>query len=144
MNYDMIMLKNAVRMNKSAKILSRELQRLAIQSYDTLHWRDGTMGQVAAMGALTQDISRLRLFWDSVVGALKRISPAERALLVAVYLKCCDKQRLADRFGVSVSTVYRKLFVARKHFCAALQKMGCDEQWFQQNYGDFDWLVRRR
>lgn len=142
MKYELIMLKNALRMKKNAKILTKEMQLLAMQSYDVLNWRDGTMGQIEAIGNYINQIDCLTEFYNSVEKALLIVPKGYRALLVEVYFKCTDKLLLAKKYKVSRSTVYRKLFTARELFRDALQSIGCDEQWFISNYSDFDWIDR--
>ncbi len=143
MNYESIMLKNAIRMKKSANLLVREMRLVAMRSYDTTLWRNGTMGQVAALSELSQRADLLNMFYESVKKALLLIPARYRALLVAVYFKHRDKQEIAMRYATSVSTVYRKLFAARNSFRLALQSIGCTEQWFRENYSEFDWVLRK-
>lgn len=140
MNYELILLKNTLRMNKNIKLLTKEMQLIAMRSYDTFNWRNGTMGQIEAISNYSEQIDRLTILCNSVKKALLIVPNGYRALLVEVYFKGADKMQLAKRYRVSRSTVYRKLNGARELFRQALQSIGCDEQWFVDNYSDFDWI----
>ena len=142
MNYELIMLKNAQRMKKNIKILTKEMQLIAMRSYDTTNWKNGTLGQIDAISELSSEIEHLVSFCNSIEKALLIIPSKYRALLVAVYFKNYDKEQLGKRFGVSRSTVYRKLFVARKLFYEALQSIGCTEEWFKALYCEKDSPLR--
>ena len=138
MKYELIMLRNALRMKKSAKILTEEMKLIALRSYSTFNWRDGTMGQIEAIGKISQQIEDCNIFYNSVKKALLIVPKGYRALLVAVYFKNVDKQELASKYKVSLSTVYRKLLYARESFLGALCSLGCSEEWFLNNYGELD------
>lgn len=143
MNYELTMLKNAVRMKKSAALIAREIRLIATKSYDVSYWRNGTMGQVQAISELSAQAELLNDFYTAVRRALFALPAPYRALLVSVYIKDVDRQALAQRYDVSLSSVYRKLCDARRLFSNALVDMGCDEQWFKERYSDFEWVVRR-
>lgn len=142
MRYELIMLRNALRMKRTANILTKEMKLIALRSYSTLNWRDGTMGQIRALSQTSQQIADCLDFYNSVEKALLIVPSGYRALLVAVYLKNTDKKQIATRYRVSVSTVYRKLLRARETFLRALNTIGCNEQWFTDRYGEYNWDER--
>ena len=142
MNYELIMLRNALRMRKCAERFGEELNQIALGSYDTFNWRGGTMGQIEALSRASERIEECLRFYEIVKNALLVIPKSYRALLVAVYLKKTDKKAIAKRYCVSLSTVYRKLLRARTSFLHALQAMGCDEEWFVSNYGEYEFEER--
>ena len=142
MNYELIMLRNALHMKRNANILTEEMKLIALQSYSTLNWRNGTMGQVKEIARVSQQIDDCNTFYNSVKKALLIVPKGYRALLVTVYFKNVDKQEIAKRYGVSRSTVYRKLLYARESFLAALNSIGCTEEWFVSNYGELDFAKR--
>ncbi len=144
MNYELTMLKNALRMRKAARRLSREMQTAALTSYDTTDWRGGTLAQMQAMAELSERVNVLNAFFQAVREGLLRLTAAHRTLLVEVYVKRCDRARLAERYKVSLSTVYRKLAVARGCFRRALESLGCTEQWFNESFCGYDWIVNKR
>ena len=142
MNYELIMLRNALRMKRCADKFREELQQIAMTSYNTFSWRNGTMGQIEAMARAQDRIEECMRFYESVKSALLILPKPYRALLVAVYVKHVDKSVIVKRYHVSLSTVYRKLFRARTAFANALRSLGCDEQWFTDHYGDYDFEER--
>ena len=142
MNYELLMLKNAIRMKKTANILTKELELVAMKSYNTLNWRNGTIGQVEAISNISAQIDECLTFYNAVEKALLIIPRGYSALLVTVYFKNTDKAELAKKYKVSRSTVYRKLYSAREMFMHALISLGCTEEWFTANYSHYDFIVR--
>ena len=140
MNYELIMLKNALRMKKNANILSKQLTLVAMKSYDTINWRNGTMGQVEAITNISKEMDDCLTFYNAVEKALLMIPKGYAALLVRVYFKNADKMSLAKKYGVSRSTVYRKLYTARDLFLRALVSLGFTEEWFGASYGSYDFF----
>ena len=141
MNYATIMLKNAIRMKASAKTLADEILRIALTSYDTVNWREGTMGQVEAISNLSAEIDECNSFYNAVKQALLSIPKKYAVLLVKVYFKRADKELLATKYGVSRSTVYRKLFAAREMFGKTLNLLGFTEDWFYEHYAHYDFIT---
>ena len=129
-------------MKKTANILSKQLTLVAMNSYDTLNWRNGTMGQVEAITQISNQIDEYLTFYNAVKKALYMMPKGHAALLVTVYFKNSDKDSLAKKYGVSRSTVYRKLYAAREMFKCALNSLGCTEQWFNDNYSGYDFIDR--
>ena len=142
MNYELIMLRNALRMKKCANRFREEMEHIALTSYNTLTWRNGTMGQIDAMASAQDKVEECQRFYEVVKNALLVLPKGYRALLVSVYLKRTDKNALAKRYRVSLSTVYRKLFQARTSLSNALKNMGYDEEWFLNTYGDYEFEER--
>lgn len=141
MNFELIMLNNAIRMKNTANILTRELELTAMRSYDTTCWRNGTMGQIEEIVNFSTKIDECLAFYNAVEKALLLIPKTYRALLVAVYFKNTDKLSLAKKYGVSRATVYRKLYRARELFLQALVSIGCTEDWYNVNYGHYDFAT---
>ena len=94
------------------------------------------MGQIAAIREMTSVAERLEELCRNVGNALSLVPRKQRALLVAVYARGADKSELAAKFNVSLSTVYRKLIVARKIFLNKLRAVGLTESVFVADYGD--------
>ena len=129
-------------MKKTANILTKELTLVAMNSYDTFNWRNGTMGQVEAISNISAQIDECLSFYNAVEKALLMLPKGYRVLLATVYFKNIDKVELAKKYGVSRSTVYRKLYSAREMFVRSLSSLGCTEEWFLDNYSHYDFIVR--
>ncbi len=140
MNYELTMLKNVVRAQKSAQSIAHRIRLLAMRSYDTAGFRNGTLGQVQKLQKMCCRAELFNGFCRFVKKALNRLPAGVRALLVEVYVKNRSRSDVAKRCGVNVGKVYRKLFAARKLFRDALEKEGCTERFFNESYGCFDWL----
>lgn len=138
MNYELIMLRSANRIKYCDKSLSLEIKQIALTSYAVLNYKDGTMGQIRLMSERAQLRDKCRLFWQSLVEALKIMPKPYCALLVTVYFKKSDIPSLCARFKKSKSTLYRKLWEARNHLKNALTSLGYDEKWFKDNFSDMD------
>ncbi len=136
MNYELTMLQNVGGMTAHVKSLAAEMKKIALRSYDTLNWKNGTAGQVALLSEMSAQADACKNYIRHVKEALAQTPKGYRALLVAVYIQRRNKKAIADRYGVSLSTVYRKLFWARQRFRRALERAGCTEKWFCDNYGD--------
>ncbi len=136
MNYELTLLRNYSMIKRSASVLRGSARLIALRSYDSARWRDGTMGQIAAIREMTSVAERLEELCRNVGNALSLVPRKQRALLVAVYARGADKSELAAKFNVSLSTVYRKLIVARKIFLNKLRAVGLTESVFVADYGD--------
>ena len=141
MNHELIMLRGANRMKYYAKSVSQEIMRIAVSSYSTMNYKNGTMGQVEAICQRAKVRDNCLLFYNALIDGLRRIPKGNRALLVAVYLKNADKSAICAKYKVSSSTLYRKLFVSRSLLRAELDALGYDEQWFRENFGYIDWIA---
>ena len=140
MNHELIMLRGANRMKYYAQSVSQEIMRIAVTSYSTLNYKDGTMGQVKEICSRAKIRDDCLLFYNALVSALRRIPKGNRALLVAVYLKNADKKSICAKYKVSASTLYRKLYVSRSLLRAELDALGYDEKWFTDAYSYIDWI----
>lgn len=144
MNYELTLLKNASTLTKSVSLCRRSAQLLAMKSYDTAGWRNGTFGQIAAIEDLLKLADNLQQLCKLIKHSLLLVPRPERALLVAVYVRNLHKKEVAKRYGVSLSTVYRKLYLSRKCFAQMLSRLGLTEEVFENEYGDLnmqgDWV----
>lgn len=143
MNHELVMLRGALRMKQSAHEFNKTIKNLALKSYSTFNWRDGTMGQVQAICDYTERRDKCLRFYNGVADALKLTPKGYRALICEVYLYRTDKQTICNRYKVSLSTLYRYLSKARKTFKSKLEKLGMDESWLQTNYQSMPWVAEQ-
>lgn len=141
MNHELVMLRGALRMKQSAKDLNKTIRTLALKSYSTLNFRDGTMGQVEAICNYTEKRNSYLNFYNGVAKALKRTPKGYRALICEVYLRNTDKQSICQKYKVSLSTLYRYLSKARKKFRDSLNDLGYSENWLATNYKCVPWVA---
>ena len=141
MNHELVMLRGALRMKQSAKDLNKTIRTLALKSYSTLNFRDGTMGQVEAICNYTEKRNSYLNFYNGVAKALKRTPKGYRALICEVYLRKTDKQSICQKYKVSLSTLYRYLSKARKKFRDSLNDLGYSESWLTTNYQSVPWVL---
>lgn len=144
MNYELIMLRSANRMKYCDKRISDEIRQIALTSYSVLNYRDGTMGQISLIADRAELRDKCRLFWQSLVEGLSAMPKQQRALLVTVYIKNVDISTLCVKYGISTSTLYRRLFRARSILRSSLTRQGYDEHWFADNFVDLDLATESR
>ncbi len=134
MNYELKMLKGALLMKNHAMQLKEEIKNVALSSYDTYGWKEGTIGQIKQIQHLCEQSEITLQYVEKVFGALRRLPVKRRALLVAVYMCGADKRKLADKLNVSRSTLFRMLTNARAMYCDALHSMGATEKWYAEHF----------
>ena len=140
MNHELVMLRGALRMKQSAKELSKTIKTLALKSYSVANWRDGTMGQVEAICHYTERRDNCLRFYNGVAHALQLTPKGYRALISEVYIHNTDKLTICQKYGISLSTLYRYLSKARKMFRSKLEHLGMDEKWLVNNYQSVRWV----
>ncbi len=140
MNHELVMLRGLGYCKKEIKRLNAECMCTALKSYDAETWKDGTLGQVQRMVQIALEREKFENYLTLVKQALSDMPKGYRALLVTVYIKNVSKEEICQRYGVSKSTVYRKLAKSRECFKNKLALLGCDEKWFCQMYGRTDWV----
>ncbi len=74
----------------------------------------------------TDDLDRLLSSWQ-VVEALRRVSPAHRAVLVGVFLEDRPARELAAGLGIPEGTVRSRLYYALRSLRLVLAEMGWGE-----------------
>ncbi len=140
MNYELVMLRGVAYCKKEAKRLAEQAMKLALNSCEGESYSAVTLCQATKIAQITLEKERFESCVSLVVQALKKMSRGYRTLLVEVYLKNTPKEYFVDKYGVSLSSVYRKLAKARRLFKEKLLALGCDEMWFTNNFGGNDWL----
>ena len=141
MNYELIMLRGANRMKYEAVSASKEIMNIAVTSYSTLNYKDGTLGQAEEICRRAAERDHCLLFYNALMQGLRSVPKGNRALLVAIYLKNADKRGICAKYGVSLSTLYRKLSLSRAMLRSALNALGYNEKWFRDNFGSVDWIA---
>lgn len=137
MNHEIAMLQSLSVCNKYLKKLNERCMNAALNSFSADGYPDGTMGQMSALVKLTAERDSFVAAMHTIRNLLSRVPKEYRALLVTVYVKNVPRQEVADTYGVSLSTVYRKLTRARKYFREEMEKFGCDASWFVDNFKDY-------
>ena len=143
MNHELVMLRGALRMKQSATEFDKTIKTLALKSYSTANWRDGTMGQVEAICDYTEKRNKCLDFYNGVADALKLTPKGYRALICEVYLRNTDKQSICQKYKVSLSTLYRYLSKARSCFRNKLEQLGMNEKWLTTNYQGTSWITEQ-
>lgn len=135
MNHELIMLREVKRMRKLAKTLTEEARIKAIKSHATQYARGGTMGQIDEICRLIRLRDDCLLFCQAASDALSAMEAGKRALLVLFYVKRVRAKTIADKYNVSASVVYRKLYEARLQFKECLAAFGRSLDVLLENVG---------
>lgn len=138
MNHEIAMLQSLSVCNKYLKKLNKRCMNAALNSFSAEGYPNGTLGQISALAKLTAERDAFLSVMHTVCNALNGMPKGYRALLVAIYVKKVPRQVVADKYGVSLSTVYRKLTRARKYFRIEMEKAGFDAAWFVQNFKNYE------
>ncbi|MCM1289962.1 MAG: helix-turn-helix domain-containing protein [Corallococcus sp.] len=134
MKNELTVLKSVRYAKAIAKKLDEECKTLALSSFCTLNFQNGTLGQVRKVADLVCKRDVTERYFQAVVDALGKMPGGYRALLFSVYVKNVSKTELCRKYAVSVSTLYRKLAYARQLFAQNLQSTGAREAWFSVVY----------
>lgn len=140
MNYELVMLRGIPYCKKTAQRLQKQCLSTALRSFSSSQAKGGTLGQMTEVAELARMRDDFLYFLSCVKSALTALPDSFRALLVEIYIKNTSKEHICQTYGVSMSTLYRKLARARECFKGKLEFLGCDEQWFESTYGDTDWV----
>ncbi len=140
MNHELVMLRGIKYCKKSIKSLNEQCMNIALRSFSSEKYHDGTLGQ--AMD-LAQKVAEREIFLNYlklIKTALIEMPRGLRALIVAIYIKELPKEYFCKKYHISPATMYRKLALARDSFRLKLQSLGCDEKWFRDTYGEVEWV----
>ena len=74
--------------------------------------------------------------------ALQDMSSMYKRILVLYYIDGVKSSVISDLLGVSIRTYYRKKKIALDKFGLMLSKLGFDENFLKNNYGQEKWLMR--
>lgn len=143
MNHELIMLRECKRMKQLSQVLTKEAKYKAIKSHLSQNVRNGTIGQIEEICRVIQLRDECLLFWRAAADGLNAMDCGDRLLLARYYLQRMDVQAVADKYGASVSTVYRRLHNARRQFKECLVKFGYNETWFKNTFGHIDFIAER-
>lgn len=135
MNHELIMLREVKRMRKLAKTLTEEARIKAIKSHATQYVKGGTIGQINEICQLIRLRDDCLLFCQAVSDALSAMDAGKRALLVQFYVKRAKAQKIADKYNVSATVIYRKLQGARLQFKERLLTFGYSLDVLLENVG---------
>lgn len=77
----------------------------------------------------------------SVEEVLSRLSKDDRRLLTLVFIDGVKSDLVAQLFGISLRTFFRKKIKALDNFTMCLQKMGYNVKFFEEEYGSEPWIT---
>lgn len=137
MNHEIAMLQSLSVCNKYLKKLNERCLHAALNSFSAHDFPNGTVRQIEKVAKLSVERDDFLYVMSTITQLLKSLPKGYRALLVEVYVKNVPKQSIATKYGVSISTVYRKLSAARACFREQMQKVGCDASWFEQYFQNY-------
>lgn len=107
-------------------------------SFQSKHIRNGVsteqlIGEIISINDEKRRICNLRFI---VSAALNKMPLTDRRLLIARIVRKHTFQKIADDFGLSLRTVFRRIEHAEECFASNLKAMGYTEEWLKKEYGN--------
>lgn len=96
-----------------------------------------TIEQVEKITKLIAVRNAVEHLHNSIVDAINKLDKQQRLLLILLYIRNADKQKICEHFGFSMRTLYRRANGATQQFEHTLKSMGIDRQWLVNNVKDF-------
>ncbi|MBO4554223.1 MAG: hypothetical protein J5713_00440 [Clostridia bacterium] len=127
---------------KIVKSLDLKLSRLVNSGYQSVHLKNGVstiqlIGEIMDVNEEKRKIVNLHFI---VTNALDRMTDIGRKLLVGKIAKRMTYKQLAEEFGLSIRTTYRRFEAAQAEYAHNLKIGGYTENWFEQEYGQDKYL----
>ncbi len=121
--------------NTKKDMLDRIIMHRAVVTHNC--YRDSlvrtTSEQITDIAHLIAVKSSLEYLRQSIVQAVNSLSKSDRLLLILLYVRNVDKQKICKYFGYSLRTMYRRANSAGNSFMLAMQHLGIDKQWLNDN-----------
>ena len=137
-----LLLESTPRLCAEISHITKSVNKIALTSYNTTSWKDGTIGQIEEITQLMQRRDRLEDLVSRISTALSGVDKPLRQLLSQVYIVRRKPKELAQKYNVSPTTVYNKLSAGKKIFCANLKSTGVTCGWVKENFDDLPWLCK--
>lgn len=137
-----LLLESTPRLCAEIAQLTDSVNKIALTSYNTTSWKDGTIGQIEEMTQrmqLRNDLAELRNYIST---ALSKVDKPLRQLLTQVYIIRRKPKAIASKYHVTPANVYNKLSAGKKIFCANLKSAGCTLSWIKETFSDVAWLCK--
>lgn len=141
-DFDLFVLRLPDAMGICRKAYLNIAKRLALTAFLSGDGHGETAAQFERIGAYLWRSELCSQFAAKLSSAVKGMPKSQAALIKKVFVECVSPVEIAERCGVSLSTVYRKLRAARKSFANALTREGLTKQWLSDNFGDLPLLAK--
>ncbi len=138
MTYEAEILIGASKMEALVRLCQEAYKNIAVHSYFTDFWRDGTMGQLETMENYQQMQNRFQKLIDVVQNSLSQMPKAYKNLLIQIYLLHAKKRNICKKYKITQQNLYGKIRKANMMFYDGLKKQGADYNWFKTTYSDID------
>ena len=122
-------------LNGKIEMLDKVIVHRAVVTHNC--YRDSLMrttseqiGDIAELIAVRSAVQYLR---QSIVKAMNSLSKNDRLLLILLYVRNVDKEKICKYFGFSLRTLYRRAKSAGNSFMLAMERLGIDKQWINDN-----------
>lgn len=115
MNYELTVLRGISACKKQLAQLDRQCREYALNTFSA-DCRGGTYAQALELAELVIRRDKLSNCLADIAEVFRRMPEGYRALLTTVYVRRVPREVLAQKYNVSLSTVYRKLAKARSSF----------------------------
>lgn len=133
-DFDVAVIKLPNALAKCARAYRQVAARFALAAFSATEGESSS--QFGQIGELLAKSEACSLFCHRLKQALSSMREGEAKLVRRIFVQGMSVADIAAEYGVSLSTVYRKIALARKHFNKALDDVGLTKQWVLDEFGD--------
>lgn len=141
-DFDLFVLRLPEAIGMCRKAYLNVAKRLALTAFLAGDGHGETAVQFEQIGEYLCKSDLCGQFISRVAAAINVLPVKHAALIKSVYVRRTSPSAIAEKYGVSTSTVYRKLRVARKNFVNALTANGVTKQWLVDNFGEIPLVTK--
>ena len=134
LDFDIAVIKLPAALTKCAKAYRQVAARFALSAFFANEGEASS--QFEQIGELLARSEACLTFCARLKRALRSLPAKEAELIRRVFAQGMSVAAVAAECGVSLSTVYRKICLARKHFIKALADNGVTKDWVVEEFGD--------
>ena len=141
-DFDLFVLRLPEAIGMCRKAYLNVAKRLALTAFLAGDGHGETAVQFEQIGEYLCKSDLCGQFISRVAAAINVLPVKHASLIKSVYVRRTSPSAIAEKYGVSTSTVYRKLRVARKNFVNALTANGVTKQWLVDNFGEIPLVTK--
>jgi hypothetical protein len=122
-------------LDKTINNSGKNSNNVTLQKYQTTYFQTSKLLELIDR---RRKIINLKVAAES---ALAKLSRADRRLLVLSYVDGMKCETLAEMFGISLRTFFRRKSSALDHFAVMLETLGYDAEFYSNEYASEKWFL---
>lgn len=135
-SFELFVLQLPLALNKCSEMYLEMARSMAMSAFLSGDGHGETNVQLSKINECLDKRDMCRTFVARVKKTVDEMPRSQYRLIVELCFKHIHPQTIADKFGTSVSTVYRKLRRARKTLVDKLADNGVTKEWVIAEFGD--------